>query len=132
MGQQATCDGTINAQPSTVTDGSFPAGSTSIPFTLNPPSKPFNVDTGRQLLSVNSPSAFVAAGAIGPNGAVTAATFLYLRTQSPMSVRVTQASVARVFLVSGLLVLEPQSGSEITLVEFEGAGTVEMYACGQQ
>lgn len=132
MSNSVTCAGTIAADPSTVSDGSFPAGSTSIPFALNPPSKPFAVDTGRQLLTVNSPSAFTAFAGLGANAAVTKANFLYVRVNQSMQIRITQNSVARVVQTNGLFVLEADTGVEVTLVEFQGAGTVELYASGQQ
>lgn len=132
MSNTVTCAGAIAAEPSTVTDGSFPAGSTSIPFALNPPSKPFTVDTGRALVNVNSPSSFTAFAGVGAGAAVTQASFLYVRTQSPMQVRITQNGSTSVVKTSGLFVLEPEPGSEVTLVEFQGAGTVELYASGTQ
>jgi len=133
MSNVVNCAGTITAEPQAVTDGSFPAGSTSLPFTLNPPDKPFAVDTGRQLLNVNSPNAFTAFAGVGADAAVTQASFLYIRVNQSMKVRITQnGQTPAVSLIRGLFILEPDTGDEVTLVEFEGAGQVELYASGQQ
>lgn len=138
MGQQASLVAALTAGPSAQSDsGSFPGGTTNIPFTLNPPQKAYNVDTGKNLANVQSPNAYAALGAIGAGGPVTQASLLYLRTVVPVLVQITVLiSNAPVVIagipVNGLLVLEFPTNQPLTGVAVQGAAQVEYYAAGNQ
>ena len=66
----------------------FPAGSTTIPFSTNPDPKPASASTGDQVVNVNNPS-FAALPGVGAGGVVTQGTFLFIRTLGTMQVRTT-------------------------------------------
>lgn len=54
--QQVQIDATLTAGPVGSSDSNFPAGNTTIPFTLNPPAKPITRKTGNVSLPLASPS----------------------------------------------------------------------------
>lgn len=137
MGTQVQISGTLIAGPTEVSESTFPSGETSIPFVGTPNPRSYNVDTGKDVARVNSPSSFATLSGIGENATVPQANFLYLRCDVQVQVRVTQlvpssTPTTATISVKGLLILEPPPGSEITLVEIQGSATVEYYACGVQ
>lgn len=136
MAESVSLTGTLIAGPGTVTESSFPGGVTNIPIALTPPAKSFNVDSGGTR-SVSSPSAYVALTGVGVADTVTQGKFLYLRTSTPMLVRLTTvnppgADVVSVVPVQGLLVLEFDPAKYLKLLEVQGSGVVEWFVCGEQ
>lgn len=132
-----TLSGSLTAGPSAAVDNQFPSGVTSVPFGLNPGNKPYNVDTGRNVANVLSPSAYAALGGIGTLGPVTQAVTLYLRTTTPLTIRLTtavpsSADLLSVLPLNGILILEFPSDHYLKLVEVQGSGTVEYYVSGNQ
>jgi hypothetical protein len=125
---------TLLAGPTTVTDNQFPSGTTNLPFGLNPPQKAYNVDTGVMVANVISPVAFVALGGVGPGGSVTQAQTLYVRTLTPVQVRLTYLGdvTPKIRYLGGATLEEADPAHPITLVEVMGSATVEYYAAGLQ
>lgn len=135
MGEQVQLSGTVSASPATASDGQFPSATVSIPFNLNPSTKPFNVATGGIPIVINSPSSFVAipgvGGAVGP---VTQAQLIYGRVSSAMQFRLTFTGdgTAKVMYVGGLFIIEVDPSHPVTLFEVQGSGTLELFATGIQ
>jgi hypothetical protein len=130
MSLQVSLTGTLVAGPSASSDNAFPSGTATIPFNLNPDPKGYSVDTGKNVLSLNSPSAFVALPGVGALGPVTNAELVYFRTQVGIDIRLTTSAGAVVVHPAGLLIWETDPAQPITLIEAKGAGTIEYYACG--
>lgn len=138
-----TLDATLTEAPVPCSDpGGFPSTSTTIPFELNPPSKSVVVSTGRKLVTVSSPSAFVTLlGATGDTSVNQAGT-VYMRVSSgAFQARLTFANAAApsspivsILPIAGVLCLEPDAGTgyACTKVEVQGSGIVEFYASGLQ
>ena len=100
-------------------------------FQLNPDPKGYTTTTGASTSTLNSPSSFQALGGVGATAQVARAHTVYLRTMQPMTVRLTFVDTTQsVEKFSGLKVLEPMPGNEVTLVELEGSGTFEFCAWG--
>lgn len=134
MGEAVQLQGaTLAAGPTVVSDGSqFPSGSTTIPFALNPAQKPYVVETGRVLPTVNTANAYQIMQGIGTGGPVTQAHTLYVRVAAPMKIRITQNGVTNVVLLNGVLLLEFDPSNPMTLLEINGSGQVEYAAWGNQ
>lgn len=138
MSLQVSLQAQLTSGPSdSSTSGQFPSGTDVIPFSLAQDPKSYSVRTGTQQASVQSPLAYVALSGIGAGQSVTQAQLLYLRTNTAMNVRVTRtdptnpvATITFVARPQGLLFVEASVDSPITLVEVEGAGTVEFAAFG--
>jgi hypothetical protein len=123
--------------------GGPPSGGSSFPgSTFNDqiafPSGPrsFSAATGMIQRSINSPSAFVPLGGVGPTGDVTTADFLYLVTNGSLDVRITAQNgsggftTAVVSVANGPLILPVSPNKLITLVEVQGSATIEYLASG--
>lgn len=138
MALQATLTATLIASPSVVTDSNFPSAVTNIAFNLNPPTKPFSVDTGAMRTTVNSPSAFVALGGIGSTSDVTQATTLYFRCAVQMLIRMTfqnpggGSDIVSVEPINGVKLCEYPANGVLKLLEVQGQGQIEYYASGLQ
>lgn len=136
MSGQVTLSGQVVAAPASVTDSPFPSGSTTIPIGLNPPTKGYNVDSGRNTMLVNSPSDFQSLGGLGEDGPVTKAHTVYFRSVQPFVVQETTVNPAGgeplvvAMPVNGLHVREFPAGSELTLFEVKGSGQIEYYFAG--
>lgn len=135
----ATLSGNLYVQPSDAS-GAFPAGATSIPLALSPSPKSLTVDSGVVKRNVASPAAFVALSGVGASDAVTQGSFLYVRTNAPMQLRMTFNNPAGGVTTAvvpvgssiggGLLVLEFDPTRYLTLLEAEGIGTIEYLVGG--
>jgi hypothetical protein len=135
----ATLSGTLYVQPSDAS-GAFPAGASSVPLSLSPSLKPLLVDSGMQKRNVASPLAFVALSGVGATDTVTQGTFLYLKTNAPMQVRMTfnnpaggvTSAVTNVgsSVGGGQIIQEFDPTRWLTLLEVEGSGTVEWLVGG--
>jgi hypothetical protein len=137
MTTQASLTAELVAGPASVSDNPFPSGVTTIPFGLNPPAKQYNVDTGKNVATVNSPSAFVALGGVGALGPVTQGHTLYIRTIQPMTIRETTAVPSSadnvvVYPLNGVTIREYPADHYLKLIEVEGAGQIEYWAAGNQ
>jgi hypothetical protein len=123
------------AGPQGASDCGFPAGVTSLNFGLTPPQKPAPalIDGAR---NINSPGSYVTLDGLGPTSTVTQANFVYLRTQSPFKVRITQADpaggpdIVSVVNLQGVMLLEFPTTGYAKLVEVQGVGTVEYLLSG--
>jgi hypothetical protein len=110
--------------------GSVPSGITNIPLALNPCNKPFNVSTGDQQYTANSPSSYVTLSGIGVGG-VTAASFFWMNCPTGIQVKLTLADASTlVVFVSGNFMLEATAGKEVTLAQVQGSATIEYFASG--
>ena len=111
-------------------EGGVPAGATTIPYQTNPSPKCVAVSTGDQVANVSSPSSFVTLSM----GGVTQGTFLFLRVTGTMTIRRTTNGTGSpaVDTISGLLVVESDPGSYMTLLEAQGTGVVEYLVAGPQ
>jgi hypothetical protein len=134
---QTRLDGSLQAGPPNASEGTFPASQTTIPLVLTPNPKPWQVAEPTLTRRVNSPSpSWKTLSGIGANDTVTEAHFIYLRTDSQLSVRITQEvngdPVTATLNVRGLLILEVSDSEPITLVEVQGTATLDFYAQGQR
>jgi hypothetical protein len=132
---QLSCTGTLVAGPGSSTDGTFPAGSTTIPFATNPDPKPASASTGDQVVNVNNPS-FAALPGVGAGGVVTQGTFLFIRTLGTMQVRTTtynvNGNVQAVEVINGFKAVEFDPGAYLVMLEVLGNGQVEYFVSGPQ
>lgn len=122
--------------PKNACAGSLPSGVMNLSYELTTANKTANVKAD-QVANVNSPSAFTGLDGIGPNYAVTRATFLFLRTSTVMSIRLTfddgaGGSTTSVVEVNGLFLIEANASKFIKLLEAQGVGAVEFFASGNQ
>lgn len=118
-----------------VTDGVCPSTlvSTLANLTLTPACKPAPVNTGFSSRLISSSTNYVALSGVGTNDIVTEATFLYLRSADAvgMLARLTFGSIQSVIPFNGVLMMElDPTTTPLTLVEIQGVGTVEFFACG--
>ena len=133
--------GTLTIGPTGTVDptSSFPIAVDSTPLSLYPSQKPFAVDTGIQHPNVNSTGAYVpllGVGALTDGAAVSQGTFLYMRTKTPMLVKLTvnNGGVPLVIAdipVNGLLILEFDATKYLTALAVQGSGVVEWFVGGQ-
>lgn len=109
---------------------SFPGGTQSYAVATTPDPKGVTVfQSGIKML--NSPSSYVSLD-IGTGQNVTNGDTLYLKTTSPLSIRITQAgSSAQVIQLQGTMFLEFPPTAYLTFLEAQGVGTIE-YACSGQ
>lgn len=132
-----TLTGSLQEQPNTLNDGAFPSGVSSLPFTLNTGASPkcANASTGIQHTTVSSPNSYVTLAGVGPTSTVVQGDTLYLRTTSPMLVRLTfktsGADLVSVVPVQGLLMIESSADQYVKLIEVQGSGVVEWFASGK-
>jgi hypothetical protein len=107
----------------------FPGAETTIPLVAT--NNDYAVSSPAGLMNVNSASAYVAMPGVGAAGPVTAGRLLYVRTDGPLSIRMTAGSTTAVVMVDGLLVTEFAEAAPLTLLEVEGVGRVEYLVAGQ-
>ena len=132
---QHSFTGTLVCGPGASTDGTFPAGSTTIPFSTNPDPKPASVSTGDMVLTVNNPS-FAALPGVGSGGVVQQGTFLFIRTLGTMQVRTTTynvgGNVQAIEVINGIKAVEFDPGAYLVMLEVLGSGAVEYFVSGPQ
>ncbi len=131
-----TLQGTLLAGPAKGSSAGFPTGLVNAEFTLRPSSKGAAVSV-YDVRNLSSPSGFLTLRGVGAGETVTQATTLYLRTESPMQVRLTYddgsgGSRTATLDVEGLCILEAPSTKFIKLLEASGVGVVEYFASGNQ
>lgn len=134
MGLQAQLQAILTVGPAAVSDSFFPSGTSTVPLFLNPSPKQYNVDTGPQRPQVNSPNTYAALSAIGAGQTVTQASLLVFRSNVPVKLRLTYLGDAVPYIryVNGLVIEEFDPSHPLTLLEMQGAGQVEYWACGLQ
>jgi len=137
----ATLTGNLYVQPSDAS-GSFPAGATTIPLALSPSPKSLAVDTGVVKRTVTSSSSPATLSGVGAADTVTQGSFLYLRSNAPMLVTLTQNNPAGGTTVAvlavgsstggGLLVMEFDPTRYLVGLSAQGSGTIEYLVGGPQ
>ncbi len=130
MGQLAL-SGVVVASPD-LKSGTFPAAESTIALV----SKTIEyVISASGLMNVASPSSFVQLPGVGTDGPVTKGLFLYVKTNQPISLRMTTVdgvgTDVGVEPLDGLKIHEFPDGKELVLLEAEGTATVEFLVAGQ-
>jgi hypothetical protein len=125
--------------PQQVTDNPFPSGACTINFGLNPPQKQYVVTTGDQVVTVAAPTpnVYQAIDCIGTGGAVTQALTLFLRTQVPMMVQMTfnnpnGGTTVITEPINGVKLQEYPANGTLIALGVQGAGSIEVWAAGNQ
>lgn len=125
----------LNIGPTSAGEDVFPGQEIDIASTTNPSPKTSQVRDSHTR-NLNSASAFVALSGIGPDDTVTNANILYVRTTSPMRIRVTYkdlpADLVSVFVVQGTYFMEVPDSNPIILLEAMGVGFIEYATSGNQ
>ncbi len=129
--------GSIDAGPPSSTSESFPASSFSVPLRFRENTKGFSVATGVLTRNLASPGAFVALQGVGPTDSVTKGTFLYLKSDALIDVRVTTddgvgGSVLAIIPPSGFVLLELDATKFLKLLEAKGTARLEYFVCGNE
>lgn len=113
--------------------GTFPSAETTVALVSK--TTDYVVSSPAGLIAVASPSAYVPLPGIGTTGPVTKGSFLYVKSNAPISLRLTNVSgsttVTSVTPLDGMLIQEFPTGSELVLLEVEGTATVEYLVAGQ-
>lgn len=134
---QSKLDGTFLSGPPSVTDGTFPSSTMSMALKLLPDPKSWQRATGvlQRAVNIASPS-FLTLDGLGTGKTVEEGNLLVMRTNSPLTLRITQAitggDVTATFKVNGLCVLEFPEAEPLTLLEVQGNSTIEYFAQGQR
>lgn len=133
---QLKVEGSLIAGPVSATDV-FPAGVLIHPLSTAQNPKGFQVATGVLTRNLNSAAVFLAFPELGGSASVTRATFMYLRTDSPMTLRLTTddglgGNVVAVVPVQGLHIAEYPDNKFLKLLEVMGSGKIEYFISGQQ
>jgi hypothetical protein len=110
--------------------GAFPGGVGSFSLATSPDPKGYSVNASG-VKNLNSPSVYVPLPGLGANSDVANADFLYLKSNGPVFVRITQTAGVQVIHLQGMLMLEFPANDLLTLVELEGSATVEYFVSGQ-
>jgi hypothetical protein len=129
-----TVEGTLLAGAPSASCEKFPGVLLNTTFELTPANKVAKAST-YQARELASPGSFVTLDGIGTGKAVSQATFLYLRTKGPLTLRITMAGspdVVSVVDVEGLFIHELPSLKYIKLLEAQGTGVFEYFASGPQ
>jgi len=132
---QLSLTGALVAGPSGGGDV-FPASSFMVPLALAAGSAAsFQVATGVLTQLVASPGAFVPLVGVGPTAAATQGTFLYLRTDAEVTLRLTVddgsgGTDTLELPVSGLALMEFPAARPLELLEIRGTATVEYLVAG--
>lgn len=133
---QLKVEGALVAGPPQATDV-FPAGVLTHPLSTAQNPKGFQVATGVLTRNLNSAAAFLAFAELGANAAVTRGTFLYMRSDAVIDVRITTddgagGDVVSVIPLQGLLILEFPGSKYLKLLEVQGSGKLEYFISGDQ
>lgn len=129
--------GEVSVQPDVVSDTTFPGAVKSAQLSSTPTVKSSTVDSGIAKRLINSPNAFLALSGVGTNDDVTRGDTLYIKSNSPIQVRLTFAQISGGDLVStvplfGTCILEIPSDQYLKTIEAKGAGTIEYLISGSQ
>jgi hypothetical protein len=120
-------DGSLTVGPTV--PNQVPGGTVSFPVSTTPNPKTFAVsDSG--VKKVASPGAAVSFGSLGASGAVTAGSFLYVKTTAAVSLSLTFGGTTVVLPLNGTLVMEFPTTSALTGLSVQGTATVEYFVSG--
>ncbi|GAC1475634.1 MAG: hypothetical protein PVSMB8_00440 [Vulcanimicrobiaceae bacterium] len=139
MGEQLKISGTVELTPQTVSEGGFPAGTFTTPFTSLPIVK-FAGSSFSARPIVNSPGVYIVLPGVGAASpaTVTNGTTLYFRSASPMLLRLTVKNPLGADVVEsdvgvyGLYVREFPADRYLKLFEIQGSGEIEYLVAGPQ
>lgn len=137
---QLMLQGSITVGPAVVTETTFPGAVSQVSLSPMPSPKPSQVDTGIKTRNVNSSNAYVALSGAGTGDDVTQGDTLYLRTRSPMLLRLTwnnplqpgSPTVLAGIPIQGTKFEEYPSDRYLMLIEVQGVGQIEYLVSGQQ
>lgn len=136
---QLTVNGAITAGPPTVGVG-FPQMLANAQLATTPSPKPFSKGTGTIQSTVATASpAFEPLQGVGPTDRVRQGSFLYLRCDSQLLLRISQTDplnpgdppLQRLLYVMGLCIIEFPSSSPLVLLEAQGSANIEYLITGQ-
>jgi hypothetical protein len=120
-------DGSLTVGPTV--PNQVPGGTVSFPVGTTPNPKTYTVsDTGSK--KVVSPGSAVAFGSVGTTGAVTAGSFLYLKTTAAVSISLSFGGTTVILPLNGTLVMEFPTASPLTGLSVQGTATVEYFVSG--
>jgi len=142
--QVLALSGSLTASPPSVTGttlqptpaGFVPQGVSQTPLALNPSTKQSAVQTGLRHKSLSSPSSMQAISGLGTGGDVTTADTLYLKSDAPIQVQLTQQNLAggspvvSVVNLYGTLLLEFPPSGYLTGIEAQGTANLEILISG--
>lgn len=133
MGQVISVTGAIIAGQLGSQECAFPNAITNIVLQVPQISAPASFYSQKQVAAAS----FATLDGIGTGKAVTKAQFLYLRTNGPVQLRITQQpdsgpDVPAVEWVNGTLLKQVPANNYIKLVEILGTATVEYFAAGNE
>lgn len=130
---QTELSGTIGSGQAMVTSGAFPSMSTSAVLGLATNPKNFQKSTGSVQASVaTATGVYQSLSGIGSGQMVPEVDLLYLRSDAPVKVRVTQRidteTVVSIHKVHGPFFMQTPPSDPITLVELSGSANIEYLA----
>ena len=131
---QISVSGSIIGGPASASEG-FPSAQFITQLKLRQSPMGFGAATGVLTQRLNSPSGF--AELVGPGTVVTRATFLYIRSDTDLLVRLTTDDGAGgddvvVIPVGGLFLFECSGSKYLKLLEAQGSALIEYLAAGSQ
>lgn len=135
---RAILTGNLTAGPTAVTEGVFPSmrADVQLAFIDGSQGKSAERMTGVLSRQINSPSAYVPLQGVGPTDTVTQGNTLYLKSNAPVNIRITQddgsggTDVTEMLGVHGLVVREFSTIYPLELVEIQGSATIEYFFSG--
>jgi hypothetical protein len=135
---QLTLDGTVTSGPgTTAAPGVTPASTDTIPLSTLQTPKGWNVISGPNSRNLATAyGTYVTLSGIGATAEVTQGTFVYMRSSSPVQVRLTQANLAgggdlvSVVQFQGAFVTECPDSGYLKLLEASGTTTLEWMVSG--
>jgi hypothetical protein len=132
---QISIEGSIAVGPQISGGTGVPSLVDTTTFATTPSPKMASVYTSK-LVSIQSPSAYVALSGVGPGDDVTKANCYYARTSGPMKMRFTAvdtpANLVSEEWINGIFVHEYPDDHCLVKVEAMGSGQIETIASGNQ
>jgi len=113
----------------------FPASSIQIPLAFIEGARPYDAASGILVQNVASPAAFIPLVGVGPTGPVTQATSLYLKSDGPCVLRLTNddgggGTVVQTIPIHGLILVEFPVTQPLELLEIQGEVRIEYFVSG--
>lgn len=138
---QIDISGTVQAGPGSVSEGSYPSMTASMLLKATPNPKPWQVCTGTIARSVNAViggGSWVALDGIGSSKTVQECDTFIFHSSADVLLRITQKDpgapgvpTVQTRRITGLHIIECGSATAITLIEIQGAASIEYVASGQ-
>lgn len=129
--------GVLTAGPQAAGD-SFPSANMTAQLKAKNNDRGFNAATGvlQRRLSVSSPT-YAALSGVGASDTVTKGTFLYLKSDGPILIRLTHddgvgGNTTVILPLEGMTVIEFQDTKYLKLLEAQGSALLEYFVCGPQ